>query len=69
MKLLAAAHGQVVETGAPTRFPAGHGLGPGTMVVGYDSPDPATVGRSRTVMCRDCWAVWFDGYGWVDRGI
>lgn len=57
-------HGQAREVGAPTHCPAGHELRAGTMLVGFDSPDPATVGRSRTVECRVCAAVWFYGFGW-----
>lgn len=65
VQLIAADNGQaVLETGAPTRCPASHQLGAGTMLVGYDSPDPAREPRVRTVQCRACMAVWFDGFGW-----
>lgn len=68
MDLLPIGNGQVVlETGAPTHCPNGHPLGAGTMLAGYDSPDPDTVGRSRTITCRACLAVWYDGWGW--RGV
>ncbi|HEX4432839.1 MAG TPA: hypothetical protein VHZ96_26435 [Frankiaceae bacterium] len=54
----------VVETGAPTHCPAGHELRAGTMLAGFDSPDPDTQPRCRTVTCRKCGAVWYDGAGW-----
>lgn len=63
MELRGTAEG-IQEVGAPTRCPVGHALGAGTMLVGYDTPDPATAPRVRMIQCRACWARWFDGFGW-----
>lgn len=65
VELRATGDGQtVVEVGAPTSCPAGHELRAGTMLAGYSSPDPDTHGPCRTITCRACWTVWYDGWGW-----